>query len=158
MSTDDKLRFKVAPHLVQDLGLNLYTSLGRVLAEFVANAHDADSNHADIRIDFGKIEAERKKLSAEWKLEQAKAEAAGKKVAATLVLPLGQRTLPASVTIEIEDRGCGMSRRDFQTCFLVVGRRRRDEDPEDQRIRTPKKKRLFMGLHFPQKPLTKLSG
>lgn len=37
------LMFKVAPHIVEDLGLNLYTTLPRVLVEFIANAYDADS-------------------------------------------------------------------------------------------------------------------
>ena len=47
----DPLKFIVAPHIVQDLGLNLYTSLPRVLVEFVANAYDADSKHAKIQFD-----------------------------------------------------------------------------------------------------------
>jgi hypothetical protein len=46
------LKFKVAPHLVQDLGLNLYTSLARVLVEFVANAYDADSPDVNVTMDF----------------------------------------------------------------------------------------------------------
>ncbi len=44
-----RLTFKVAPHIVEDLGLNLYTTLARVLVEFVANAYDADSPHVDLR-------------------------------------------------------------------------------------------------------------
>ena len=43
----EPLKFIVAPHIVQDLGLNLYTSLPRVLVEFIANAYDADSPYAD---------------------------------------------------------------------------------------------------------------
>ena len=51
MAAAEKLKFKVAPHIVEDLGLNLYTTLPRVLVEFVANAYDADSPYADIRFD-----------------------------------------------------------------------------------------------------------
>ena len=32
------LLFRIAPHAIEDLGSNLYTSLPKVLAEFVANA------------------------------------------------------------------------------------------------------------------------
>jgi len=39
----EPLKFKCSATLLQDLGLNLYTSLGKVLVEFVANAYDADS-------------------------------------------------------------------------------------------------------------------
>jgi len=45
------LRFVVAPHIVQDLGLNLYTSLPRALVEFVSNSYDADSPLASIEMD-----------------------------------------------------------------------------------------------------------
>ena len=46
-----KLKLKVAPHIDEDLGLNLYTSLPRVLVEYVANAYDADSAYADVSLD-----------------------------------------------------------------------------------------------------------
>ena len=50
-----QLYFSVAPHIVEDLGINLYTTLPRVLVEFVANAHDADSPDVDVKIDFDAI-------------------------------------------------------------------------------------------------------
>src|SRR4051812_20184489 len=56
------LKFKVAPNIVEDLGLNLYTSLPRVLAEFVANAYDADSPSVHIKVDFEAITAARTKM------------------------------------------------------------------------------------------------
>jgi len=36
----EPLKFKIAAHLLQDLGLNLYTSLGKCWVEFVANAYE----------------------------------------------------------------------------------------------------------------------
>ena len=69
-----KLKFKVAPHIVEDLGLNLYTSLPRVLVEFIANAYDADSPFATIRMDKDRIDAERKVLKVRWEEAKAKAE------------------------------------------------------------------------------------
>ena len=55
MPENNFLKLEVAPHIVQDLGLNLYTSLPRVLVEFIANAHDADSPFAKINIDVSRI-------------------------------------------------------------------------------------------------------
>jgi len=44
----ETLPFMVAPAFLEDLGVNLYTSLDKVLVEFVANAHDADAEFAKI--------------------------------------------------------------------------------------------------------------
>lgn len=122
----EPLRFKVAPHLLQDLGLNLYTTLPKVLVEFVANAYDADSPSVDIRIDFTTIEQERAKLQADFKAECAKCEGDEKKLKA--LKPLGERVLPAGVSISIIDEGTGMSRKELGDRFLITGRRRREED------------------------------
>src|SRR5438034_11750298 len=100
------LTFKVAPHLVEDLGLNLYTTLARVLVEFVANAYDADSPHAELRFDTGKIKKAREVLRKQYELEKAKA-APGAKID-----PLETRVLSPEITIIIEDRGHGISRAD----------------------------------------------
>ena len=51
----EKLCFRVAPHIVEDLGLNLYTTLSRVLVEFAANAHDADAPSVEFTIPFETI-------------------------------------------------------------------------------------------------------
>jgi hypothetical protein len=55
MADEPALKFKVAPHIVEDLGLNLYTTLPRVLVEFVANAYDAVSPFARIQYDVAQI-------------------------------------------------------------------------------------------------------
>ena len=49
------LKFVVAPHIVQDLGLNLYTTVAKVLVEFVANAYDADAKSVTVHLDKGQI-------------------------------------------------------------------------------------------------------
>lgn len=141
----DPLKFKVAPHIVEDLGLNLYTSLPRVLAEFVANAYDADSPTAEVAIDFDAI--------VEARTTMRKAQAAKQKTALSEgyeVEALATQTLPPSITISIVDAGCGMSRADIARKFLVAGRRRRLEDAD---LRTDKQ-RLIMG----RKGLGKLAG
>ncbi|HYH08708.1 MAG TPA: ATP-binding protein [Thermoanaerobaculia bacterium] len=135
------LRFKVAPHIVQDLGLNLYTNLPRVLVEFVANAYDADSAYANVAMDQDAIRDARVILKKEWELARAKG---------TATPPLEEVTLPDDITITIEDAGHGMAREDLEKKFLVAGRRRRDEEAS---IRTANG-RLLMG----RKGLGKLAG
>lgn len=140
------LKFKVAPHLVEDLGLNLYTTLARVLVEFVANAYDADSPHVDLSFDTAKIKKAREVLKKQYELEKAQAGDGVK------VEPLETRVLPPELTIVIEDRGHGMSRTDLDRKFLFAGRRRRKEEPE-AKGRSPKGRPL-MG----RKGLGKLAG
>ncbi len=144
------LRFKVAPNIVEDLGLNLYTSLPRVIAEFVANAYDADSPAADITMDLEAISKARDGLRAAYKRERQ--EAAESAYPHGDDTPIGMRTLPPNITIVVEDSGCGMSREDIGRKFLVAGRRRREVDEGDH-THTPRG-RLIMG----RKGLGKLAG
>lgn len=143
----EALKFKVAPHIVEDLGLNLYTDLARVLVEFVANSYDADSPSVKILFDKTSIDAARRVLKAEYERDKAAAEATGEKVE-----PLETRPLPAPHKIIIQDSGHGMSRDDLGNKFLVAGRRRRKEEPEC-RGRSPRGRPL-MG----RKGIGKLAG
>jgi hypothetical protein len=147
-SDEKPLMFQVAPHIVQDLGLNLYTSLPRVLVEFVANAYDADSPDVQITLDPDEINKARRVVKAEWELEQAK-KAGGKKDKDSNS-SLNMRTLPPEVQIIILDHGHGMSREDLQDKFLIAGRRRREEEAT---VRSDKG-RVIMG----RKGLGKLAG
>ncbi len=61
------LMFRVAPHIVEDLGLNLYTDLPRVLVEFVANAYDADSPDVFIEMDFDDIKRCREQVLSSFR-------------------------------------------------------------------------------------------
>jgi hypothetical protein len=144
---EEPLRFRVASHVVQDFGLNLYTSLPRVLVEFVANAHDADAAWAKVKMDGAAIETQRRVMKAEFEVEKAKAAPTKKH---DTLLPLKERLLPDSFTITIEDNGHGMSRGDLASKFLIAGRRRR---LEEGKTRTDKG-RIIMG----RKGLGKLAG
>lgn len=141
------MKFKVAPHIVEDLGLNLYTTLPRVLVEFVANAYDADSPIVNVVLDRDAIGKARNVVKKEYELERAQQQSDGRTVA-----PLETRTLPETLTIVIEDKGFGMSRDDLNEKFLFAGRRRRQEEPEAMG-RSPKGRPL-MG----RKGLGKLAG
>ena len=146
-SQEDVLKFKIAPHIVEDLGLNLYTSLPRVLVEFVANAYDADSPSVSISLDKNAIYKARRVVKREYELEQEKAKGIDEDVEA-----LATRTLPSDLNILIEDTGHGMSRDDLNLKFLVAGRRRRLEEP-DADARSPDGRPL-MG----RKGIGKLAG
>jgi len=147
MSTGDPLKFIVAPHIVQDLGLNLYTSLPRVLVEFVANAYDADSPNASILFDANRAEKARHVIQKQWELEREQLTGSG----STKVVRLAERTLPDDIQIIVEDAGHGMSREDFRTKFLVAGRRRREMESKDG---LSPARRALMG----RKGLGKLAG
>lgn len=147
--SDEQLTIEVAPNIVQDLGLNLYTSAARALVEFVANAYDADSPDASITLDEARIAAARQVVKREWELEKAKRES-GEQEGTQPIVPLELRTLPDDIEIIIEDHGHGMSRDDLQKKFLVVSRRRREEERQS---RSPNG-RILMG----RKGLGKLAG
>ena len=146
-SVKSPLKFKVAPHIVEDLGLNLYTSLSRVFVEFVANAYDADSSDVKISLDKDGIKKARKEMKEQYEKEKRDKEVSGETLE-----PLATRTLPENLKIVIEDTGHGMSRDDLDSKFLVAGRRRRQEEPETKG-RSPKGRPL-MG----RKGIGKLAG
>lgn len=141
----EKAPFKVTSHILEDLGLTLYTSLARVLVEFVANAYDADASYAKIEYDPQAIEKARQIVRNEHEreaLENGEAE----------VEPLDSRTLPEEHAITITDDGHGMTRDQLVEKFLVAGRRRLIEDPHEEG-RSPNGRPL-MG----RKGLGKLAG
>lgn len=139
MSVQEPLKFIVAPHIVEDLGLNLYTDLPRVLVEFIANAHDADATEVSVSIDFDKVAKSRDALREKFKT-QGSADRDQLLVA----------NLPPDVQIVITDNGHGMDRGTIQSNFLVAGRRRREEDGK---VTSPGN-RVVMG----RKGLGKLAG
>ncbi|HZV01330.1 MAG TPA: ATP-binding protein [Planctomycetota bacterium] len=146
------LLFKIAPHIVEDLGMNLYTTLPRVLVEFIANAYDADANFAKVTFDAQRISQSRKKLRAAYKLEMA--DYTENNPPPPTVVSLERRTLPEDEQIVIEDDGHGMSRDDIDKKFLFAGRRRRKEDAGTDRSRMTEGGRPLMG----RKGLGKLAG
>jgi len=123
MTTVCELPFNVDPNLITELGINLYTDLHRVLAEFIANAWDADAEVASVHIDFVAIRAQRKIVGARYDLEADK----WKREGGPQPLELGLRPLDPNVSIIIRDDGIGMNREELEENFLKVGRKRRKE-------------------------------
>src|SRR5262249_27867108 len=103
---------------------------------------------AEITADLDAIGEERRKMREAHRHATSEARKEGTTVT---VEDLASRTLPIAMTIVVADTGCGMSRDDLETKFLVAGRRRRDLDGKQ---RTEGKQRLIMG----RKGLGKLAG
>jgi hypothetical protein len=137
----EKFRIDIASGVLVSLGVNMYTSIGKSLAEFVANAYDADASRVDISIPFSDIEKERAAVR-----EVAKAEVAGGKRDKFTMLA---DPLPDTVKIVIRDNGHGMSPDDIEKKFLIVSRNRRDTSEK-----TESGERYVMG----RKGLGKLAG
>lgn len=142
---DDKGRlqsfvFRTDVGMLEALGVNMYTSLGKSLVEFVANAYDSDADYAHIKIPFDKIDATRETiLDAHKKTAKAQGKKSG----------LVTTALPADLTITISDNGHGMSDQDVADKFLVLNRNRRTASSMSENG-----KRFVMG----RKGLGKLAG
>ena len=164
----DQMTMIFSSNIVRTLGADMYSNLGKVFVEFIANAYDSDSLEVRIDLDFEAIDAERKRLRDRHKnqiAEKAKAaeaeqqsekpdddEAVVDAVATDFDVLLG--TLGPEYTITIEDDGHGMSWGDIQQKFLSVNRqRRRGKSGRDTHLKTDGG-RMVMG----RKGVGKLAG
>ncbi|MBN8987458.1 MAG: ATP-binding protein [Rhizobiales bacterium] len=142
--------------MLKTLGINLYTSLGKVLVEFIANAYDSDATKIEIQLPVDQIALERKKLRTELKARLAQpsnvkllfSEAASK-------FDLLKQTLPESVQVVLKDDGHGMSWADVRERFLPVNKlRRADVQGRETIMLSESGKRHVMG----RKGVGKLAG
>lgn len=150
-----KFTMSIQGGMLEALGINMYTTLGKCLVEFVANAYDAESPSVDISIPVEAIEAARTEVrDAAKAAAKAQAEAAGEsyKPKRGQVLLLA---LPESIKVSIRDTGNGMSPDQVQNAFLPVNRKRRlSKSGEEDNLKTETGKRFAMG----RKGLGKLAG
>jgi hypothetical protein len=114
-----EFRMEVQGGMLEALGINMYTSIGKCLVEFIANAYDSDATRCDVMIPFEKIEAARVIIREEAK----KAVASGTKEKFKILLD----PLPADIAITIADDGHGMDALSVQNKFLPLNRNRRAE-------------------------------
>jgi len=147
---ESPLKFSFSAHLLEDLGVNLYTSLAKALVEFVANAYDADSSCFRVEFDGKSILSQAEVCRRQYELDLSNSNAVGDTI--SNVSPLEKRTLPESIKIVLEDEGHGMTKEEMENKFLVIGRRRR-EGILGQTV-SKGGKRLVMG----RKGLGKLAG
>lgn len=141
--------------MLEALGINMYTTLGKCLVEFVANAYDAESPEVDITIPVQEIEVARAKVRANAK---ARAQAEAIEYGAVAKSQRGQvllLALPEEIKVTIRDAGNGMTPAQVQSVFLPVNRKRRlDESGQEANLKTENGQRYAMG----RKGLGKLAG
>jgi len=145
--------------MLKALGINMYTTLGKCLVEFVANAYDANARHVEISIPFAEIDAARAKIKAELAAERATHLATsaeeGEKPSAQPDLTAFLKTIDESIAIVITDDGHGMSPGDVSSKFLPLNRQRRlDVNGKETTLQSEGNRRHVMG----RKGLGKLAG
>ncbi|WP_242416512.1 ATP-binding protein [Sphingomonas panni] len=156
--------------LLNNLGINMYGSLGKCLVEFAANAYDGDATTLDIDLDVDGIQRARQEVRAAAKkhhadelraLTERRAEEERIAAEAGAVLPpeaekpvmsFVEDPLP-DLTVVIRDNGHGMLPDEVQNKFLPINRDRRS-DHNANGLRTEAGKRYVMG----RKGIGKLSG
>ncbi|MFE3837558.1 ATP-binding protein [Pseudogemmobacter sonorensis] len=133
--------------MLEALGINMYTTIGKCLVEFVANAFDGDAKHVNISIPVDEIQKARSDLRANAKKEVKEGSRDPFKV---LLTPL-----PTHIAVVIEDDGHGMSPQDIEKKFLPLNRKRRDDGSGNEtNLKTEGGERHVMG----RKGLGKLAG
>lgn len=158
-----EMRMIVQSGMLQTLGINLYTSIGKVLVEFIANAYDSDATKIDVTLPFEKIAEEREKLRKELKEKRDDAKAssqvadgssapAASSDGISAVFEMLNHVLPADIHIVLSDDGHGMDTNEVETKFLPLNRNRRLEPKPDPM--TESGRRFAMG----RKGLGKLAG
>lgn len=133
--------------MLEALGINMYTTIGKCLVEFVANSFDGDAKGVSITIPVDRIQEARAELRAKAKDEVKD----GKRDPFRVLLT----PLPTDITVTIEDNGHGMSPADIATKFLPLNRKRRDDGTGNEiNLTTESGQRHVMG----RKGLGKLAG
>lgn len=138
------MQMKIESGMLKTLGINLYSSIAKVLVEFVANAYDSDATKISIELPHGKIAEERKRLRDELKKSLDESDGSGG-VKSDKFQVLTQ-VLPDDVTIVLVDDGHGMTHEEVQKKFLPVNRARRADGSErETNLKSESGKRFVMG-------------
>ena len=133
--------------MLQTMGNEMYSSVARCLAEFVANAYDADASEVHITIDFDKVNDAKKMVRAKAREDFAD----GKREDDSAIYD----PLPEDIVLKIHDNGHGMSAEEIQSCFMIINRNRRQNHAGKlTNTRTESGKRMVMG----RKGVGKLAG
>ena len=124
------VKMQIHTGMLESLGINMYTSIGKSLVEFIANGFDAEAETVNVSIPFDEIEKARADLR-----EQAKKEAkAGERDEFKTIY----EPLPEAIEITVEDDGHGMTVQELEDKFLIVNRNRRktEGDKSENGLRT----------------------
>lgn len=131
-----QIGMKIQTGMLESMGINMYTSIGKSLVEFVANSFDAEASKVELLIPFEQIEKARA-LIRDQAIKNGQTEV--------------YTPLPSSIEIIIEDDGHGMTVDELENKFLKVNRNRRKETGSNK---SENGKRNVMG----RKGLGKLAG
>lgn len=143
----ETLSLTIQGGMLEALGINMYTSIGKCLVEFVANGYDSESRSTRISIPFAEIDLDRRRIRADAK----NAVATGKRDRFTVLL----EPLADNIVITIEDDGHGMDAWSIQDKFLPLNRNRRlDDSNQPTVVKSETGSRHVMG----RKGLGKLAG
>jgi hypothetical protein len=143
----DSFPLRIQGGMLEALGINMYSSIGKCLVEFVANAFDGDAKRIAITMPTEEIQQARAQLRASAKKEVVEGKRDPFKV---LLTPL-----PNDIAIVIEDTGHGMSPEDIERKFLPINRKRRlDAEGNESNLLSESGERTVMG----RKGLGKLAG
>lgn len=143
----EDFHMKIHSGMLETMGHNMYSSVAKCIAEFVANAYDADAKNVYIEMDFDKIDSAKRIIRSKAKED--------KKAGIRSDISAIYDPLPSDITIKIRDDGHGMSAKQIQDFFLSVTRNRReDDDGKPTKIFTESGLRRVMG----RKGVGKLAG
>ena len=143
----DKFFMQIHSGMLETMGHNMYSSVAKCLAEFVANAYDADAKNVSIEMDFDAIAEAKKQVRETARKEKQE----GKRTEISAIYD----PLPENIVIKITDDGHGMSTEQIQECFMAITRnRRKDSKGMSTNIFTESGKRRVMG----RKGVGKLAG
>lgn len=151
----DNMVMAIQGGMLKTLGINLYTSIGKVLVEFIANAYDSDATKIEITLPVDKIAPERKKLRMQLKKRLDEAAAKSAQEANFEKYNVLIQTLPDDITVVMKDDGHGMSWQEVKERFLPVNKQRRaDAKGWETKLTSESGKRYVMG----RKGVGKLAG
>jgi hypothetical protein len=143
----DNFTMPIQGGMLEALGINMYTTLGKCLVEFIANAYDGDASKVQINIPTDTVVVARKQVRA---AARAAVKAGERDPYEALLDPL-----PEDIAVTISDNGHGMSWQDVEKKFLPLNRKRRlVAGGIESQLKSESGKRFVMG----RKGLGKLAG
>lgn len=143
----ESLKMPIQGGILEALGINMYSTLGKCLVEFVSNAYDSDATRVNLTIPFDEIDRTRREMREQAKKEVATGQRDPFKA---LLAPL-----PEEVQVTIEDDGHGMTWEEVRDRFLPLNRKRRANSRGDEvNNRSESRSRHVIG----RKGLGKLAG
>ncbi len=146
----ERMEMTIQAGMLKTLGINLYTSIAKVLVEFVANAYDSDAAKIEITLPFERIAAERKALREKLKKRHGEIttgdESEREQAKHAIKFEALSQTLPDEVEITLKDNGHGMTYQEVEKKFLPLNRSRRlDDDNKETALKSEGGRRFVMG-------------